>query len=586
MVVLETVKPSFISKFFFILLFRSTSSRPSRFCNQCKKYVKDLPRHMRSKKHNWSNESCKSSVGLLGQRKSYEWKVPKQGQKKDYHYCRMCPIPNCKTVTKRMDVHLTNSKAHQLPKNDLYFQLLKSAKKYIPPNAEEVMVTSPQKIKLNTCPPPSVLLSVEDTREKELEMQFISEPIIECEEISPLDISNNEINDNNIPDNKMYGVRFNRKRKLNENANIITYPENIECSDLITLMKKRHITVRCPRNLELILDSFFPFLIGPDGGKKDEANAKQIASEVRRVFLSMRLTSLVELFQKNRIRDEYLMGYCLEKKHAAESVKKYLKSLEDFLSFLIIDEIDITGVSTDKILQTKLKIIIWKKEYKKDAEKVSWLKEIQQYEMLVDPTQVRQYQNSDSAVKARRLYKHFGDGNECDLNQHEYVAMRDHLFVCIHFSNAHRSGVSAHLTLKEFSRKEVRDGKINLMVHDHKTKRQGPATISLTHDEFEMLQIYVTKVRPQIRTSSDNVFITFNGLSMKSGAISRQIDSLWVKAGIYEKSQNRKKLNCNIIRKSTTTGTRENNLGMEQEVADLMAHSKKQLTRITSFDKK
>ena len=179
------------------------------------------------------------------------------------------------------------------------------------------------------------------------------------------------------------------------------------------------------------------------------------------------------------------------------------------------------------------------------------------------------------SVKARRLYKHFGDGNECDLNQHEYVAMRDHLFVCIHFSNAHRSGVSAHLTQKEFSKKEVRDGKINLMVHDHKTKRQGLATISLTHDEFEMLQIYVTKVRPQIKTSSNNVFITFNGLSMKSGVISRQIDSLWVKAGIYEKSQNRKKLSCNIIRKSTTTGTRENYLGMEQEVADLMAHSKK-----------
>ena len=295
----------------------------------------------------------------------------------------MCPIPNCKTVTKRMDVHLTNSKAHQLPKNDLYYQLLKSAKKYIPPNAEEVWVTSPQKMKLNTCPPPSVLLSLKDTREKELEMQLISEPIIECEEISPLDISNNEINDNNIPDNKMYGVQFNRKRKLNENANIITYPENIECSDsdgddatytpdLITLMKQRHIIVRCLKNLELILDSFFSFLIGPDGGKKDEANAKQIASEVRRVFLSMRLTSLVELLQKNRIRDEYLMGYCLEKKHVAESVKKYLKSLEDFLSFLIIDEIDITGISTDKILQTKLKIIIWKKEYKKDAEKVSW----------------------------------------------------------------------------------------------------------------------------------------------------------------------------------------------------------------------
>ena len=50
---------------------------------------------MRSKQHNWSNEACKSSVGLLGQRKPYEWKIEKQGQKKDHHYCRICPIPNC-----------------------------------------------------------------------------------------------------------------------------------------------------------------------------------------------------------------------------------------------------------------------------------------------------------------------------------------------------------------------------------------------------------------------------------------------------------------------------------------------------------
>ena len=175
-----------------------------------------------------------------------------------------------------MDVHLTNSKAHQLPKNELYYQLLKSVKKYIPPNAKEIMVTSPQKIKLNTGTPPSVFSSVKDTRKEdeiETRTKLILEPIIQCEEISELDISDtdNQRNDNNA-DNKMYRVRFNRKRKRNENenVNIITYPENIECDDddcddatynpdLITLMKKRHIIVRCQKNSEVILDSFFHF---------------------------------------------------------------------------------------------------------------------------------------------------------------------------------------------------------------------------------------------------------------------------------------------------------------------------------------
>ena len=39
--------------------------------------------------------------------------------------------------------------------------------------------------------------------------------------------------------------------------------------------------------------------------------------------------------------------------------------------------------------------------------------------MLVNPTQVCQYQNSDSAMKAIRHFKHFGDGNEYELSQHE-----------------------------------------------------------------------------------------------------------------------------------------------------------------------
>ena len=61
---------------------------------------------------------------------------------------------------------------------------------------------------------------------------------------------------------------------------------------------------------------------------------------------------------------------------------------------------------------------------------------------------------------------------------------------------------------------------------------------------------------------------------MDSGQISLRVHLLWEKAGIFTKEPV-KKLSCNIIRKSTSTGLREIKSSHLQEVADLMTHSTK-----------
>ena len=61
---------------------------------------------------------------------------------------------------------------------------------------------------------------------------------------------------------------------------------------------------------------------------------------------------------------------------------------------------------------------------------------------------------------------------------------------------------------------------------------------------------------------------------MSSGAVSRQLDSLFLKAGIYEDQPGRKRLSANIIRKSSSTQIRDKNMGNTRIVADLMCHSK------------
>ena len=67
--------------------------------------------------------------------------------------------------------------------------------------------------------------------------------------------------------------------------------------------------------------------------------------------------------------------------------------------------------------------------------------------------------------------------------------------------------------------------------------------------------------------------LSWVGKPMGSGAISRQIHTLWCKAGIFSEGNNPKKLSCNITRKSASTGVHKAQPGMKGDVAGLMTHS-------------
>ena len=111
-------------------------------------------------------------------------------------------------------------------------------------------------------------------------------------------------------------------------------------------------------------------------------------------------------------------------------------------------------------------------------------------------------------------------------------------------------------------------------VENHKTfPTSGHAVVTLTDDEFKYLQIYVKDIRPQVSPKDNTVFVSWSGRSMASGAISRQISSIWKKLGITESGD--KNVSSNIIRKSASTEIWEKKDPRTAETADLMAHSEK-----------
>lgn len=196
--------------------------------------------------------------------------------------------------------------------------------------------------------------------------------------------------------------------------------------------------------------------------------------------------------------------------------------------------------------------------------------------MLVDDEQVKRYNNSENAKNAAAIFETLSKFPNYQLKQREYCLIRDHLYTKIHFTSAPRSGVTSNMTIAEFKSSELQeDGKWLVEVWDHKTvEHYGPAKVILTAENYELLKIYVIRARPQTSPKFENVFVTWSGSKINSGDVSKRLHLAWKKAGNFENKEVPKNLTVNIIRKSTSTGLRENKSKFTAEVANLMAHSK------------
>ena len=313
-------------------------------------------------------------------------------------------------------------------------------------------------------------------------------------------------------------------------------------------------------------------MVGPDGGKRALQSSREVVGDVRRAYQLIDAKCSSQLFDKQILKDRYI-NYLDREEYSADSIKKYLYSLIDYATFILTESIPVPNNDQSSIMNMRLLFQKWKSAYNKPARENFWVRQEEDYSMLVTPAQVRTYRESDMAIEAQNLYKYF-ESEAKEVSQAEFVRMRDYLIACIHFSNGHRSGVTANLTLTEFRRSEKSSDMYLIKVRKHKNFAYcGPAIISLSPENFNIMKVYIEKVRSQVSTDIDNVIISWTGGPMKSGDISKRLHNLWLKAGIFNDRDIPKNLSANIIRKSTSTGVRASNAGGYQSVADLMAHS-------------
>ena len=312
----------------------------------------------------------------------------------------------------------------------------------------------------------------------------------------------------------------------------------------------------------------------------DEISAKKDSLELRRIYRNVSATSTSDLLNATTINNVYLSDICKKKQYKADTNRKYLNSLNDFCRFIIAEEIEISNGDVTQINSLQAKWDLWSRRYRKPSKERFWERVEEDYEMLVTPDQIEQYEWSDHARTAIKLFGIYSS-SYCthQLNLKDYCRMRDYLFSRIHFSTGHRSGVTANMNLKEFGKaaRQVEENSYVIKVRHHKTfYSHGYAQVVMEAYLYGWLQIFVNKVRCQLNAKCDKVFLSWTGNAMDGGDISRRIHELWKKTGIYKGGQKLpKRLSVNIVRKSAGSGVREQNMGCNQETADIMAHSVK-----------
>ena len=248
----------------------------------------------------------------------------------------------------------------------------------------------------------------------------------------------------------------------------------------------------------------------------------------------------------------------------------------DFASFVLTDEIKIPYTNVETVSKMRLQFQKWRTAYNKEGRERFWIRQEEDFDMLVTPAQVQTYMQSKHSLQANAILERLqSDFDSNKLTVEENLTVRDHLMARILFSNGHRSGVVSNMKVSEFRKFKIVDSMYQIKVAEHKNFAYcGHAIVSVTKDIFDMLFAYVDKVRFQTNPRCDNVFLSHTGNLLKSGDVSKRINILWVNAGIFDGKDMVKNLSSNIIRKSTTSGTRAANTGGYQEIADLMAHAK------------
>ena len=165
---------------------------------------------------------------------------------------------------------------------------------------------------------------------------------------------------------------------------------------------------------------------------------KETVNEVRRIGIIIKAESINDFLKANLIRDVYL-GVCNEKCYKADLIRKNLRGLSKFYTFLVIrrSEISLHYLSNEEIVLLQKNFTKWSGTYNKHARERFYERQMEYYQVLVDDKQIKIYFESSHAKEAVNLFREPKE-NDRTIAQKQFCTLRDNLFAIIELGSAHR----------------------------------------------------------------------------------------------------------------------------------------------------
>ena len=291
------------------------------------------------------------------------------------------------------------------------------------------------------------------------------------------------------------------------------------------------------RQTEAILTQYYEWLTSPDAGNKDARASKQSQDQLRRIIgcidESMDISALMNATD---IKVSFLQGYCVRRGYKAGTIKSYVISLKNFMSFLIAERHPVFDMG--HVLSMEKRITNWMKTYQKEQAKTRYQKDEHELETEITPEMISKFEVSAvcrEAVKQLEVIRQ-GQGST-SVSQQMFTNVRDFLITQISINNAHRSGVMANLLLDEFYKATLKDNYYIIRVMKHKTcGTHGAARIIINERLFELIETYVKFVRSKVLLKAKAeryMFVSWCGGHLSSSGISGAINAIWKKSGKF-----------------------------------------------------
>ena len=321
------------------------------------------------------------------------------------------------------------------------------------------------------------------------------------------------------------------------------------------------------------LRSFETWLQSADGGKLDQKNSQQHTKQVFKLLHTIdEKLELLLLFDDHLINDKFLEGHAKEM-YTPKTTQSYLMSLRHFYSFTLAGVVGVS-VSKEKVISLKDKVARWSSSYRVESQKRHWEKMTQDFQALLTPQQIKEFERSKATRDAISLLGQLAGAHNIVLTKTQYTLIRDFLLVEISIDNANRAGALANIMLGEFASMSKQNDDYAVLVMKSKTlSTHGPARIVLSFKLKRWLDIFIREVWSQVTASSNSpdssLFLSFNGEPMASSQINKAIKSIWKKANLEGAPSS------TLFRKSAISSMHSSNDSNEAHgnLADLMAHN-------------